>query len=103
MWLQDASYKKLYYYFYDNENFLRNTITNKSITGSVAKLKYLSAIVLNNIIDYKPKTGKELVGPDSSLSDTTDFNIYAPRMLPRNGMRRSMEELEEIYSEQNKL
>ena len=103
IWLQDASYKKIYYYLYDNENTLRNVITNKAISGGVQKLKYLSAIIVNNIVDYNPNTSKGLVGPDSSLSDTTDYNIYMPRTCPRKGMRRSMEELEEIYSEQDQL
>ena len=100
-WLQDASYQKIYYYLRDNQDSLRDTIFNKQIQSSVQKLRYLSAIIVNNIVDYKPVTGKELVGLDSSLSDCTDYNIYAPRMLPRRNLRRSMEELEDIYSGNN--
>lgn len=98
-WLQDASYQKIYYYLYDNQNELRETIVNKQIDSCVQRLRYLSAVIINNIVDYKPDTGKELVTQDSSLSDYTDYNIYAPRMLPRRNLRRSMEELEEIFTE----
>ena len=102
-WLQDASYQKIYYYLHDNIDNLRELIASKQITGSTQRLKYLSAVIINNIIDYKPNDGKRLVGPDSSLSDCTDYNIYAPRMLPRKNLRRSMEELEEIYCGDDKL
>ena len=98
-WLQDASYQKIYYYFYENQDELHETMVQKQIDSTVQRLKYLSAVVINHIVDYKPNTGKELVTKDSSYSDYTDYNIYAPRMLPRRSLRRSMEELEEIYTD----
>ena len=98
-WLQDASYQKIYYYFYENQDELHETIVQKQIDSTVQRLKYLSAVVINNIVDYKPDTGKELIAKDSSYSDYTDYNIYAPRMLPRRSLRRSMEELEDIYTD----
>lgn len=97
-WLQDAPYQKIYYYLQDKQDELRDTIANKQIEGSVGRLKYLNAVIVNNIIDYKPVSGRELVTADSSMCDNTDYNIYAPRMLPRRNMRRSMEELEDIFS-----
>ena len=98
-WLQDASYQKIYYYLQENQDQLHEAIAIKQIETTVQRLKYLNAVVLNNIVDYKPYTGKELVTKDSSYSDYTDYNIYAPRMLPRRSLRRSMEELEDVYTD----
>lgn len=98
-WLQDASYQKLYYYLSENQNKIRESLLNKQIKSGIQRLKYLNAVIINNIVDYKPKSDNEFVFLDSSHSDYTDYNMYTPRILPRKGLRRSMQELEDIFTD----
>ena len=98
LWLKEASYKKIYYYLFENEEDLRIKISERGISTNTNKLKYLSAIIMREIVNYKPRSEKELVSLDTTTSHV-DYTNYVPKLTPRKGLRRSMEELEDEYGE----
>lgn len=55
LWHETASWNKLESYFRDNIEYLINVFNNKSFDKIYYKIRYLSAIVKDNIDDYKEK------------------------------------------------
>lgn len=53
VWHETASWSKLENYFRDNIEYLTNVLNNKSFEKIYYKIRYLSAIVKDNIDDYK--------------------------------------------------
>lgn len=93
-WLKKGSAESIYYFLLENQENLRYIIAEKGIESSNSRFKYLSAIISNKIIDYKVVIPQE---ETIEIREDIDYSDYRPRLTPRKGIRRSMEELEDEY------
>lgn len=77
IWNTVADFNTIYDYLCQNEDFLYKTIHNKSFDTEYGKIRYFSAIVKNNIKDFKEKEVKE--EPVKSF----DVEIYEVKFKPK--------------------
>ena len=96
-WERDASVAKIYSYLYEKQEDLRYILSNKQIDNVTNRLKYLGAVVLNNLSKYSFIETQIKTDCKTEISDKIDIDTYRPKLTPRKGMRRSMEDLENIY------
>lgn len=88
LWNKVASNEVIGQYLEENKNYLINVVGNVD-NVEFLRIRYLSAIIKNNIGDYKPNT-KETVKPKVAVDET----FYTPTT---NGVnkRRSLADLED--------
>lgn len=96
-WKASASFKKIYYYLIYEEDRLKNLLVSKNISWVTTRLKYLSAVLLNNIVNYDAKRPGEKPIDQTKVYKDVDLDLYKPDLTPRKNLRRSMEDLEEEY------
>ena len=77
IWNTVADYNTIYHYLCQNENYLYKIINHKSFDTEYGKIRYFSAIVKNNIKDFKAKEVKE--EPTKSV----DIEIYEVKFKPQ--------------------
>ena len=74
VWHETASWSKLESYFRDNIEYLTNVINSKSFEKIYYKIRYLSAIVKDNIDNYKESV------PDIQISASEFIPVnYKPK------------------------
>ena len=74
VWHETASWSKLENYFRDNIEYLTNVLNSKSFEKIYYKIRYLSAIVKDNIDDYKESA------PDIQISASEFIPVnYKPK------------------------
>lgn len=96
-WLKCASSEKLYHYVTIEKGALRNIIEGKQIKLISARLKYLSAVIKGNIVEYVVKKPGTFNASQMRVFNDSDFTLYTPNKEPRKDIRRSMEDLEDEY------
>lgn len=63
------SYEKIYSYLYDNKSMLEQSL-NKSFSSEYARIRYLSAIIKNHIVDYIMEDESYITDNEYEILDT---------------------------------
>ena len=95
-WLQIVSVQILKDFLCEKKVILAKQIAKKNIETVERRLKYLNGIICSSIGEYTLQREKRSF---SAGDINQNSEMYAPRLTPRKGMRRSMEELEDIYGD----
>ena len=95
-WLRYAQIEIVCAFVHQKKEEYTNIIQRKGIDGAASRLRYLSAIIINNIVK-----SNRFVAPDNlssvELNSAIDYTMYAPKMEPRKSIRRSLSDLEDSY------
>ena len=70
IWLSVTNYSNIVSYLIDNKQFLVDTMQKKNFANDYGMIRYFSAIVKNNIGDYKPPTPEIIRKIDIEIYDT---------------------------------
>ena len=96
-WLKYAALKDLVSFLAEKSDIITALIAKKGITSPDVKLKYLGAVIKNSIAKFVENQPKEV--PPQNID--FDIEMYKPKLTPRRGLRRSMEDLEDEYGTKN--
>jgi hypothetical protein len=88
-WLKVAESSKIVDYLGENKDYLSKAI-NRLNANEFAKIRYLSAILKNNLSDFKPKKVEE-IHPKIEI----DITMYDMSPSPTRKRRRALSELED--------
>ena len=91
LWNKVASNEKIGQYLEENKVYLIDVI-GRLANVELGRIKYLSAILKNNLSDFKPKI-KETPKPKIQVDET----FYAPTSNNNNNKRRSLADLEDEF------
>ena len=70
IWLTVAGYKVIIAYLTDNKTYISSVIQSKNFTNEYAMIRYFSAIVKNNIGNYKPSKPEPIKKADVEIYET---------------------------------
>ena len=97
-WYKYARADILEDFLYEKKEEYRTTLDDKGINNAYSRLRYLGAIIISNIIKYartKSAVQKKIININSDI--IVDEGIVEPCLTPRKGLRRSLEDLEDMY------
>lgn len=70
IWLTVSNYKTILAYLKENKTNIENILSSKSFNTEYAKIRYFSAIVKNNIGDFKPKKAEIIKNVEVEIYET---------------------------------
>ena len=70
IWLTVSNYKTILAYLKENKIIIENILSSKSFNTEYAKIRYFSAIVKNNISDFKLPTPEIIKHIDTEIYET---------------------------------
>lgn len=92
-WLKYASIDNLNDFLNEKSEELERLVSNKGILQTENKLKYLTTYIKGNIQKYVDSKPRDI----PSTKNDFDNELYTPKLTPRSGLRRSMEDIEDEY------
>lgn len=90
LWRVICSDDNILSYLKENRNYIKNAISRKDM-NEYQQVRYMSAILKNNLLNYKPKSIEK---PKTVSAPISDFDLFVPTIVKKRE-RRSFAELEE--------
>ena len=95
-WIHILKIDILCFILRQNKERYAKTLYKKAIEDANHRLKYLGAIIISDASEYSRTQAPDDMGINE-FGGQLDYTMYAPRMLPRKGIRRSLADLEDEY------